>query len=955
MGNGDLGAALPWLDAVDDAGRARLDRLANLAARLGRVEMAVIVACRGDDLEILGSSGACDCDLMPLSERVQRRGEALFLPDAKAAEEAGAALPSGIEGYLGLPVRDDDGSIAGILSVGSRQSFELSPSRREALTAVAELALEQLRVAASLDIYHRLQVSEQRYRALSESNPDSIYTIDTAGRFTSANGALARLSGYTLDELIGTDFFPLVAPEQQDEAMDHFRRCLAGEPRAFRLRAIRRDGDSIYVSVTIAPHVVDGELLGLVGISRDITDYVTAEQRLDLALESSGQGIWEWDLGAERVFRSAHLRRVLGESDGSEWECAGDWLRRMHADDREAFSQQMARVRAGEIEGFAGEWRLECNGLYRWFQWHARVFRRDANNGVTQVIGAVADIHDRRLAEDRRLREAGRVALALRAGGAGSFELDLDSGLFDYDETLRDVFGLDEGQGVGLDLMAARVHPDDRVRFRDDMGQLWHQARQLDREWRIIDAEGTVRHLRVLAQRIHSAHGNPVVVGTLWDITDAREMAHELDHQARHDALTGLANRHEFESQLAAIRDCGQRDDRQHAVGFIDLDRFKILNDTAGHHAGDALLRELANRLKRRLRGSDVLARLGGDEFGVVTLDCGADDACARLEDLLVELADEPFCWQGRTFDISASAGVAALASDVGIAEVMSRADVACHTAKQRGRGRVVMYQGETGDTLQHHQELHLAADIREALRSGRFELHGQLIQACDPAATNRPPVVELLVRMIDANGLVVRPDIFIPAAERYDLMSSVDRWVLREALLGNWPDLARQRGLRLSVNLSAQSLGEPSLVEFVSALIAKSSLPAAQLNLEITETAIMAQLDHACEVVHKLRALGCTIALDDFGNGLSSFRYLRYFPVDIIKIDGGFVRAMVDSEPDRIIVESINDLAHRLGAITVAEYVSDAAVLEQVRALGVDYAQGFALARPLTWQELAA
>ncbi len=214
---------------------------------------------------------------------------------------------------------------------------------------------------------------------------------------------------------------------------------------------------------------------------------------------------------------------------------------------------------------------------------------------------------------------------------------------------------------------------------------------------------------------------------------------------------------------------------------------------------------------------------------------------------------------------------------------------------------------------------------------------------------------MELLVRMTDANGVLVRLDYFIPAAGRYDMMSAVDRWVLREALLAKWPGLARRKGLRLSVNLSGQSLSDSGLVAFIGALIQQSCLPAEQLNLEITETAVMAQLDHAGQVVRELRALGCTVALDDFGSGLSSFRYLRHFPVDIVKVDGGFVRLMEDSEPDRVIVESINDLAHRLGALTVAEYVCNTAVLEHVRALGVDYAQGFALARPSPCAELAS
>lgn len=306
------------------------------------------------------------------------------------------------------------------------------------------------------------------------------------------------------------------------------------------------------------------------------------------------------------------------------------------------------------------------------------------------------------------------------------------------------------------------------------------------------------------------------------------------------------------------------------------------------------------------------------------------------------------FPWNGRVYDVGASIGIAAIDSDVPpVSELMSRADVACYAAKAAGRNRVSVYRRDESDARRHHRELEVAAGIHSALEANRFRLYAQEIRSLHPGADDARHV-EILVRMVDEQGLLIMPGAFIPAAERYDLMGHIDRWVIRNVLHQYGERLARVTGLSVSINLSANSLGEPFLLPFLHAALDDSVLPANRIRLEITETALINNMTAASRVVAEMRSAGCTVALDDFGSGLSSFAYLKQFPVDYLKIDGSFIRNLSSNAVDREIVSSINDIGHRLGVRTVAEWVEDESTLHTLRAIGVDYAQGYAIGKPM-------
>jgi len=359
------------------------------------------------------------------------------------------------------------------------------------------------------------------------------------------------------------------------------------------------------------------------------------------------------------------------------------------------------------------------------------------------------------------------------------------------------------------------------------------------------------------------------------------------------------------------------------------------------------LLRELSHVIRHQVRTDDVLARLGGDEFALLLHHCTVEQAEAVCQKVIDAIRGQRFPWEGRVYDLGASIGITAIDAEAPpVGELMSRADVACYAAKAAGRNRVSVYRSDESDAQRHHQELQVAAGIHSALEANRFRLFAQEIRPLQPTRADSCHI-EILVRMVDENDQLVMPGAFIPAAERYDLMGHVDRWVIRHVLRSYGARLLAVPGLKVAINLSANSLGEPFLLPFLHAELQESVLPASRIQLEITETALINNMAAAKRLVAEMRQAGCTVALDDFGTGLSSFAYLKQFPVDYLKIDGSFIRHLATNAVDREIVSSINDIGHRLGVRTVAESVEDEQTLEALRVIGVDFAQGYVIGRP--------
>lgn len=447
-----------------------------------------------------------------------------------------------------------------------------------------------------------------------------------------------------------------------------------------------------------------------------------------------------------------------------------------------------------------------------------------------------------------------------------------------------------------------------------------------------------------------------LLIGTVLVIHDAsrsRKMAKQLAHQASHDDLTGLANRREFERILIKFINSAEPGKREHTLCYMDLDQFKIVNDTCGHIAGDELLRQFAGILRGRIRDTDTVARLGGDEFGVLFQQCNVEVAQRIAESLLAKVKEFRFVWQDHAFDIGVSIGlVSIISSEQSMTDIMSAADVACYAAKDAGRHRVHVYRLEDDELKQRHGEMRWVSRLKMALEEDRFRLYCQKIAPVTDVNRGTPHY-ELLIRLLDEEGNLVPPLAFIPAAERYNLMTSIDRWVVNKAFEAFSAKAELVSSWHFSINLSGQSLSDDGFLKYVIDAFDRTGVSPEQICFEITETTAMANLSRATRFISVLKGMGCKFSLDDFGTGLSSFSYLQTLKVDYLKIDGRFVRDMASNPVSRAVVEAANQIGHAMGMQTIAEFVENEEILELLGEIGVNYAQGYGVAKPAPMEEI--
>jgi diguanylate cyclase (GGDEF)-like protein/PAS domain S-box-containing protein len=463
---------------------------------------------------------------------------------------------------------------------------------------------------------------------------------------------------------------------------------------------------------------------------------------------------------------------------------------------------------------------------------------------------------------------------------------------------------------------------------------------------------GSERSIELSAAPIRTRdNGTDEISGTvvlLHDVTELRGLTRQMSYQATHDALTGLINRREFERRLGESLEAAHRGDASHVLCFLDLDRFKAVNDTSGHLAGDSMLREVAKLMREGVRDSDFVGRLGGDEFGVLLVGCPLEKARQIADDVARKIADFRFVWKDRVYTIGASVGLLELARDSGtLEEALAAADSACYVAKRQGTGNVAVYSARDEVVARQSGEIQWLQMLQNAIRGNRFELYFQPIIAAY-GDNGRGPSMEVLLRLKDDAGNDVAPIDFVHAAERYRLIGLVDRWVVTTTLTALGRGAIALVGERsLALNVSGQTIADPQFLEFVVDCLDRTGANPAQVCFEIAESAVVANLDHARRFVGVLHGMGCQFALDDFGSNLGSFANLKNLPLDYLKIDGSFMRNLPRDSVNQAMVAAMIKLARTLNFKVIAEQIEDTAVLEAARSMGIDYLQGYAVGRP--------
>ncbi|MHB8453520.1 MAG: EAL domain-containing protein [Acidiferrobacterales bacterium] len=455
------------------------------------------------------------------------------------------------------------------------------------------------------------------------------------------------------------------------------------------------------------------------------------------------------------------------------------------------------------------------------------------------------------------------------------------------------------------------------------------------------------------AAPIHDRNGG--LVGAIMvfdDVGNVRRVARQLSYQASHDPLTGLNNRREFERQLQLTLDEVRLEGRGHVLCFLDMDQFKVVNDTCGHAAGDELLKRISAMLRETARESDVIARLGGDEFGILLKHCDVDHAIRIAEDLLDKTRNFRFVWQDHSFDVGVSIGIVSISSTATtLADVMAAADIACYAAKDAGRNRIHAYRPDDNLLRQRHGEMRWVSRLERAMEQNCFRLYCQpvvsVIRDGEPAG-----YYEILLRLVDDNGALIPPVAFLAAAERYNLMPQIDRWVIRAALGLLRTANTGQRTL-FAINLSGRSLCDDGFLDFVINQFNITGVSPDLICFEIKESTAIANLDKTLRLVRALRGLGCSFALDNFGSGLSSFAYLKNLTMDYVKIDGDFVKDVAHDPFNRSMVEAANLISHMAGIRTIAEFTESQTTMVTLERIGVDYAQGYAIAKPCPIEDI--
>jgi len=799
------------------------------------------------------------------------------------------------------------------------------------------------------DVTDEKAAEEARGRAaLVDFSEDAIVAETLDGVIESWNRGAQALFGYSAEEAVGQPTAVLLAPERQDELAQVLAQIKRGE-HVDALETVRfaKGGRAIDVSMRISlVYNSDGHLVGASSISRDITHQKLLEAQLR---RSSRYFDLSRDLtvavGLDGYFNSVNpaLEHILGWSP--EEFLTRPCIEMVHPDDRAATPREIERLADGSVSFSLVNRYQAKDGSYRWLDWNA-ILPPDE-----PLLYASARDMTERMEMETALRDAEqRFRTAFDRAPIGVCLLSLDprdpGRLLQVNPALADILGRSVEELTGVPI-SSLMNPDDHADIYANLTELTDgDSGHVEFERRFMPRDGHPVWVLISAALLADDGEQRLAVTHVIDISDRKQAEDQLQHLADHDALTGLFNRRRFTEELERTLRHAKRFEEAGAVVFLDLDGFKFVNDTLGHAAGDELIIRVARLLSRAIRETDTLARMGGDEFAVLLPRCEESSAVLVAEKLLSTLRRNGLSRDGRRAHVSSSIGIALFRGDQELTadELVVEADIAMYDAKKAGKDRHAVYDRAQGRRNLMSMRQSWNERLRRAIRDDRFVLHAQPIMAIGSDDT---AWFELLLRLPDDQGDLIRPGSFLDNAERFGLIEQIDRWVLERAVRHLHDSHAAGSDLVLSVNVSGTTMNDPELASHLAALLSRYPIAPDRLVLEITETADIKHIDRACCLAQQLRALGCKLALDDFGAGFASLYYLKHLQFDYVKIDGEFISNLCATPSDQLMVEAVVTIAHGLGTRTIAEFVGDDPTVDRLKQLGVDYAQGYHLGLP--------
>ena len=545
----------------------------------------------------------------------------------------------------------------------------------------------------------------------------------------------------------------------------------------------------------------------------------------------------------------------------------------------------------------------------------------------------------------RKLRIAiERHNMALQAARIGIWSWDLMSDRVSWDDNMHSLFGIKPGEFSGEQKEFFNyMIPEDREEQIELGKKYYHEGGEFDTKFRIMRPDGETRVIINRGEAKKNDQGIVIgVVGVCWDVTENFALSAKIEHQAVHDPLTGLLNRFEMQQRLEELLSSLPQDPSENTFCYFSLDRFKVVNDTCGHEAGDELLRQISEHMKPYITDKDTFARMGGDEFALIITSCSGEEARKVAETLLQAIQNFHFEWSGKVFDISLSMALVPISAEKSVSEILGTADVSLSAAKDGGRGRIHEYRPHDSTVIRRHDEMHWVLQLEDALRSDRFQLHFQPIVPLKDGGEDGLHY-EVLLRVLNDDGEAMPPHDLLNAAEQFDMATRVDTWVVNAVFdwLKKHPDHLDKLSL-CSINLSGASIGDPNFLLFLKEKLQDSSISMNKIGFEVTENAAIKNILKARDFIETIKKFGCMFALDDFGSGHSSFAYLKDLPVDILKIDGMFVRGIHTEPVNYAMVKAINDVGQVMKMKTIAEYVENEEICNELKEIGVDYGQGY-------------